>query len=329
MGGKRVKLEAGRFVCTAAPQAKPFRIQSPHALSTVVGTRFNIEVFDAKTALTVSEGKVQIERDGQSLLVESNQIAEASDEGLKMLPPPAPRTLAGTVIRKVGLPIEAYGLDGIAFDGSVLWGCMTSMTGDRSDGRSVSKLYKLDPVSGKLLGTEDVSASVQLARGLDWDGVKLWIGDYDGHKVVAVDPATGRAVKTLHLPSDFWVQGVAVDDGCLWVGGGQSQGVGKSGLWSVRKLDLSSGALVAAWPLPTEVREAQGLEYFNGALWAANGEKGAMGKVFKLNPTDGTVLGSFAAPEGDRIRDLAKSGTAGQLWIYGQHGGVYLVEVGE
>jgi ferric-dicitrate binding protein FerR (iron transport regulator) len=322
---KRLALDAGKMTCEAVKQPKPFEIWTRYALSTVVGTRFNIEVFDAKTALTVSEGKVQIERDGQTLLVGSNQTAEASDQGLKMLPPPVPRDLAVTVIRKVGLPIEAHGLDGIAFDGSVLWGCMTSMTGD---GRTVSKLYKLDPVTGRLLGTVDVSACVQNARGLDWDGVNLWIGDSDGAKLVAVNPATGRPVKTLNLVNDFALHGLVVGDGYLWVGGGQRQGVGKPPLWSVRKLDLSSGALVASWPLPAEVREAKGLEYFNGALWTANGETGAKGKVFKLTPADGTVLGSFATPEGDRIQALAKSGTARQMWMVGRDW-VYLVDVGE
>jgi hypothetical protein len=97
--------------------------------------------------------------------------------------------------------------------------------------------------------------------------------------------------------------------------------------YSVLKVDPSSGAVVASWPVPAEVKGVAGtveggLEYLNGAIWIV----GRNNRVFKLSSADGAVIGTGLAPA--HPYDLAKSGTAGQMWMVEQRL-VYLVEVGE
>jgi hypothetical protein len=350
MGGKRVKLEAGRFVCTAAPQAKPFRIQSPHALSTVVGTRFNIEVFDAKTALAVSEGMVEFDRDGKILKVGPGQSAEASDQGLKMVapkqepvvPPATPNTVrtngVGRVIREIPLfgTVHYMMMYEVAFDGKALW-VIEAWNRNPSTGVDAGcVLSKFDSMTGAQVGKVDVRLPEKDSSvvGLAWDGVSVWLAKPESRKLYAVNPTTGLSIKMLNLPSDFVVHGLAAGDGYLWVSGFSGQV--PNFVWKVLKMDPSSGTVLSSWPIPAGIgmiaHPAGRQEYCNGAIWMAANDQDGKGqhRVWKLNPADGSVLGSFAVrlPDKGRIQDLAASGTAGQMWVATRYG-AYLVEMGE
>jgi hypothetical protein len=84
---KRLALDAGTLICSAAPQRNPIEIQTPHAVARVVGTRLRLEVAAAKSTLVVQEGKVELCQGGKTLLVGVEETAAASGEGLKRLSP--------------------------------------------------------------------------------------------------------------------------------------------------------------------------------------------------------------------------------------------------
>jgi hypothetical protein len=105
-GGKRVKLDKGRLTCLAAPQQRALRVETPHGVASVIGTRFSMNVSSVKTDLSVLEGKVQCERAGQTVTVGPGQTAEASAQGLSIVSLPSePRP---------GLAYEFFGLFGNA-----------------------------------------------------------------------------------------------------------------------------------------------------------------------------------------------------------------------
>ena len=314
---KRLALDGGRLVCSAVPQRKTFEIKTPHVVARVVGTRFSLEVGGAQTGLAVTEGKVLLERDGQSIIVGPNQTAEASADGLKMMP--LRTALVGTVIKKLTKQaLESVGKDGIAFDGRVLW--MTTFASN--------VLVKVDPVSGAVAGRLEVNSGatpLYKLNGLAWDGTHLWVSAFadatpmSKNRICAVDPATGRVMKTLDVPSGFTASGVAAGDGYLWC-----MALARDRPYASRvfKLDPSSGAVAASWPVPPEAGGKCGLEYMAGAVWVVN-----WNKVWKLNAGDGTVIGVLDAPE--PIYDLALSGIAGQMWMLGRMSwSVYLVGCG-
>jgi len=86
-GGKRVNLESGRMVCSAAPQKMPFRIETPHAIAEVVGTHFWLGVTEVETTLTVLAGKVALRQKENRLQVSAGETAVADAAGLRRLSP--------------------------------------------------------------------------------------------------------------------------------------------------------------------------------------------------------------------------------------------------
>ncbi|MEI6148040.1 MAG: FecR family protein, partial [bacterium] len=90
---KRLALDVGKMGCEAAkqPAGRPMRLATPHAVAEVVGTKYALNVDKDRTGLEVAEGSVRLTRraDNQTLLIGPGQNAEASDKGLRMLPPRA------------------------------------------------------------------------------------------------------------------------------------------------------------------------------------------------------------------------------------------------
>jgi hypothetical protein len=221
------------------------------------------------------------------------------------------------VIRQFDTPAAVDRPRGGTFDGNVIWISANSMP---------SLLYQLDPVTGALLGTLDISAITQSPGGLDWDGVNLWMTDSMQDKIYAVNPATGQLVKTLDAPRYSHPSGVALGEGYLWVSCSHNN--------EVLKMDPANGLVAASWTVPLAVAvvgDIYALEYFNGAIWVApyngSGYNGSR-MVFKLRPTDGSVIRSFQGPD-EYIMDLAGSGT-GQMWMisFGNRK-AFLVDLGE
>lgn len=61
----------------------PLRIQTPHALATIVGTRFSMQVDADASRLDVEEGAVRLEKNGESILVTAGNAATADSDDMK------------------------------------------------------------------------------------------------------------------------------------------------------------------------------------------------------------------------------------------------------
>jgi alpha-tubulin suppressor-like RCC1 family protein len=86
---KRLALDGGKLVCSAVPQKKAFEIQTSHAVSRVVGTRFSLDVTEAESRLGVLEGNVDLIQGEKSLLVSAGKSAVATAMSMEMAPAPA------------------------------------------------------------------------------------------------------------------------------------------------------------------------------------------------------------------------------------------------
>jgi alpha-tubulin suppressor-like RCC1 family protein len=72
------------MVCSAAAQRKVFEIKTRHAVARVVGTRLRLEVAEAKSTLTVTEGKVALIQGDKALEVAAGKAAVATLAGMEM-----------------------------------------------------------------------------------------------------------------------------------------------------------------------------------------------------------------------------------------------------
>ncbi len=117
----------------------------------------------------------------------------------------------GSVIQRIASPSPCA--TGLAFDGKAFW------TVDRDS----DKLYRIDPVDGKVLA--DFAAPGYFCTALAWDGKNLWVADMDftntaaeaySGKIYQIDAQTGRTLKVIMAPGAD-PQGLAWDGAYLWV----------------------------------------------------------------------------------------------------------------
>ncbi|MFC1672371.1 S8 family serine peptidase, partial [Planctomycetota bacterium] len=213
----------------------------------------------------------------------------------------------GDVLRQFTLPTEAGNPYGAAFDGSVLW-----------IARYSNMLYKVDPNSGSLLGTLDVSGLTSAAWGLGWDGTNLWMTDYNGGKLFAVDRTNGSAIKTFDAPGSKQPTSIAPGGGSLWVSDYTDR--------KFYEVDPADGSVLGEIAHPTVQGTIYGVAYFNGGLWLSSyyGD----GMVYKVSCADGSVMKSFQGPE-TSVLGTATDGDGG-LWLCGYSSRIaYLVDTGE
>lgn len=254
---------------------------------------------------------------------------------------------AGAVTRSLDFfdhPDTVYGNPrGIAFDGEGIW-----VSGVGLGGGAV--LTKMDPLDGHFLKRFDVVNIAANAYGLAWNGGHLWMAGGYTMKIHALDPNTGREIRSIATPADGgYPTGVGFGGGAMWVLTGRLDPLGG---WtcSIYKMNPDDGTVLAKFPVPAEVMPVpsiivRGLTYFNGALWIVScraegytnvAGPGEVAKVYKLSPIDGTVLGSFSPPEfsiGGSPRGLHYRGLSadndGNLWLVNLYNQAYLVDSGE
>ena len=106
---------------------------------------------------------------------------------------------------------------GLAFDGRHLWAEWQTLDKKLPASRA-QVLFKLSPETGKVLARYPAPTGnrFDVCRGLEWDGSVLWLAH--DKSLTAIDPRTGRHLKTytiseLHRPS-----GLAWDGQGLWIG---------------------------------------------------------------------------------------------------------------
>jgi sugar lactone lactonase YvrE len=183
-------------------------------------------------------------------------------------------TKTGAVVRSFG-PREATGL---AILGSNIW-ASTSVT-------QAIDSFDLNALAGS--GTITQSPGVLFGEDMASDGTFLYRSDVSGNRVYKVNPTTGAAT--------VFISGVSGPLGVAYTGAFFYVSEFNTGL--VRQFTLAGAptgiSFTVAAPGPVG-----GLAWDSctNTLWLASGPTGS-NRIYNINPTTGTILSSFASPNG-------------------------------
>ena len=169
----------------------------------------------------------------------------ASDKRLNAMDP-----ASGEILRFLEVPAHA----GTAYDGKHLYQISEGI------------IQKINPETGDILGSIP-APSADDSSGLAWAEGSLWIGQYEGHQILQLDPETGAILRT--IASNRMVTGVTWVNGDLW-----------HGTWDddseIRRIDPQSGEVLESLTMPAGVG-VSGLESDGGERFFCGG--GGSGKV--------------------------------------------------
>src|SRR5215475_3675055 len=162
---------------------------------------------------------------------------------------------------------------------------VTSHAGSAFDGRHLyqiaeDRIQKIDPKTGRVLATIPAPGG-GADSGLAWAEGTLWVGQYRERKIHQVDPQTGKVLRTIQ--SNRFVTGVTWVDGEMW------HGTWEGDESDLRRIDPQSGEVLEQLDMPPGVGvsglEAKGDEFFCGG--------GNSGKVRAVRrPKRGSAPGS-------------------------------------
>jgi outer membrane protein assembly factor BamB len=198
----------------------------------------------------------------------------ATGEALWALDP-----VSGDTVRSIPLACDA----GTAYDGRYLY----QLSADR--------ILKVDPGTGRVLS--ELPAPGDGASGLTWAEGRLWMGQYQGRRILELDAETGAVVRVLE--SDRFVTGVTWAEGELWHGtweGDESE---------LRRVDPGSGLVLARVRMPTG-GGVSGLESDGGALFYCGGGRAGTVRAVR-RPTAGRGGGARAEARRPGRRRAARS----------------------
>ncbi len=141
------------------------------------------------------------------------------------------------VVREYGPFPDVARVNGVSFDGERIWFAsgdrlhaidpssgkpvrsldVAAHAGTAFDGRHLYQIaeqviQKVEPETGRVLGT--IPAPGGSNSGLAWAEGSLWVGQYRDRRIVQLDPATGRVLRTIE--SNRFVTGVTWVEGELW-----------------------------------------------------------------------------------------------------------------
>jgi outer membrane protein assembly factor BamB len=185
----------------------------------------------------------------------------ATDEAVRALDP-----VTGDTVRSIPLSCDA----GTAYDGRYLYQL------------SAGRILKVDPETGRVLS--ELPAPGDGASGLTWAEGRLWMGQYQGRRILELDAETGAAVRVLE--SDRFVTGVTWAEGELWHGtweGDESE---------LRRVDPGSGLVLERLRVPAG-SGVSGLESDGGALFYCGGGRAGTLRAVR-RPTAGRGRGARA-----------------------------------
>jgi glutamine cyclotransferase len=158
---------------------------------------------------------------------------------------------SGEPVRRLDRACDA----GTAFDGTYLYQI------------AEARIDKIDPASGECLASIPTPGHGS-DSGLTWAEGSLWIGQYRDRRILQLDPATGRVLRTIE--SNRFVTGVTWVEGELWHGtweGDESE---------LRRVDPQDGEVLERLKMP-EGAGISGLESDGAGLFYCGG--GRSGKV--------------------------------------------------
>jgi glutamine cyclotransferase len=182
------------------------------------------------------------------------------------------------ILREYGPFPDAEKVNGVTFDGRHVW----FASGDR--------LNALDPASGKVLRTINVSAHA----GTAFDGRHLFQIAED--RIQKIDPHTGRVLATIPAPGGGRDSGLAWAEGALWVGQYRER--------KIHQIDPQTGAILRTIE---SNRFVTGVTWVDGELWHATWE-GDESELRRIDPQTGEVEERLALPPGVNVSGLESDG---------------------
>lgn len=179
-------------------------------------------------------------------------------------------------------PAPSSQTNGLTWDGQALW-----HTNDYD-----SLVYRIDPNTGKVLGTTDTHIYDQ--GDMEFAGGSLWIVSEDDHYVKRIDPKSGGTVdsiKVLGIPENppgrsrfplYQLEGVTYDGRNLWVDGNHS---------TLIKIDLKTRAQ-RMYAMPYDMGYIDGMAWAFDHLWIVTNNA----IIFEIDPCSLGILDQFDAP---------------------------------
>lgn len=106
---------------------------------------------------------------------------------------------------------------------------------------AAGKIQKVDPATGTVVAIVPAPPDADYA-GLTWAEGALWVAQYEGRRILKLDPETGRVLRVVQ--SNRLVTGVSFADGELW------HGALEAGQAALRRVDPISGEVLEALVMP-------------------------------------------------------------------------------
>ena len=113
----------------------------------------------------------------------------------------------GNVINSFDAPGQSS--EGMAWDGTNLW-----VTDNGGGPFNPHFLYKIDPSDGTIISTIDLE-SMSWPHGITWDGMYLWVVNFNPKTITKIDPVTAEVLHTIPTPGTGCI-GLTWDGNYLW-----------------------------------------------------------------------------------------------------------------
>ncbi|MGH7608274.1 MAG: glutamine cyclotransferase [Gemmatimonadales bacterium] len=197
---------------------------------------------------------------------------------------------AAQVVREFGPFPGVQGVHGVTYDGRAVW----FASGD--------KLNALDPASGKVLRSIDVTADA----GTAFDGKHLF--QIAENRIQKIDPATGKVLASIPAPGGGGDSGLAWAEGSLWVGQYRDR--------KIHQVDPETGVVLRTI---NSDRFVTGVTWVHGELWHGTWENDES-ELRHVDSGSGKVLESLKMPPGAGVSGLESDG-ADQFFCGGGNSG--------
>jgi streptogramin lyase len=180
--------------------------------------------------------------------------------------------------------LSSAGPQGVAFDGTNLWLCISSTT---------RRLYKIDTTGGAIseLSSFTAPANGGTLRGIVFEAGFLWMSVSNPSMIYKINPATGLAVDSITSPGNE-PRGITFSGGAMYCN--------DTTIDSVFSYNTTAGTWTSRFATPTPAggsttnRFATGLTWDGSNFWIAN-SSGNYDHVYKLTPSGDPLL-AFPGP---------------------------------
>ena len=230
--------------------------------------------------------------------------------------------------RAIDRRIWAPGIDdgfvpqGVTFAGGALY-LASYQSRSKSRSRGPCRLYRIDPDSGKTMGTLDLPDTCGHAGGVArGPSGTLLVADTRVVFIVKLEGKAkggiGRVVRSIRLEGDVRGSFAAGNGPFVWLGTYRKDATGKIYKFRIKALPdvIDETMAVRSLELP---RRSQGAAFdAKGRLWVSQ-SSGKFGTIARLDLKDGRIVESFSTAIG--VEDLSFD-PAGRLWTVSEAGSI-------